>query len=162
MGDSRRFHLFAKLVEKHLDKELNIVDVASGKGHLQAALRELGFKNIVSWDKRKKNASNRRGGYRYGYFDYRCSEDYDAVVALHPDEGTDHAILYCGLHQIPGIICPCCIKPHAVQFFGRYDFSGWSDHLKRLAGKHNLSVQETVLPMNGRNFVMILKPGKIR
>lgn len=157
MGDSRRFDLFAKLAERHLSKELNIVDVASGKGYLQAALRQRGFKNIISWDKRKKNSSNRRG-YRYGYFDYRCKEEYDALVALHPDEATDHSILYCGIRRIPGIICPCCVKPHAVSFFGSYNFQSWIKHLRSLAEKYNLSIQETVLPMDGRNFIMIMKP----
>jgi len=157
MGDARRFDLFAKLADKHFDCEQNIVDVASGKGYLQAAMRQRGFKNITSWDKRKKNASNRRG-YRYGYFTYDCSEKYEALISMHPDEGTDHSIIYAGLHRIPAIICPCCVKPHAQVFFGKHNFSNWINHLKRLANKYSLAVWETILPMNGKNLVLILKP----
>ena len=56
MGDSRRFDLMAKLIEKHIPKGFTIGDIASGKGYLQAALRQRGYRNITSWDKRNKNA----------------------------------------------------------------------------------------------------------
>jgi hypothetical protein len=161
MGDSRRFDLFAKLAEKHIDKRCHVVDVACGKGYLQAAMRQLGFSHITSWDKRKRTSKNRRG-YRYGYFDYRCKEQYDAVVAMHPDEGTDHAILYAGLRRVPALVCPCCVKPDAVPFWGTHKFSHWVAHLKILAEKHNLFVQEYLLRMNGKNLVLILKPNRRR
>lgn len=157
MGDSRRFDLFSKLAERHLNKESHIVDVACGKGYLQAAMRQIGFKHITSWDKRKRTSKNRKG-YRYGYFDYRCKDMYDGVVAMHPDEGTDHAILYAGIHQVPALVCPCCIKPHAVPFWDRHNFHNWVIHLKQLANKHSLFVQESVLRMNGKNLVLIFKP----
>lgn len=159
MGDSRRFDLFSKVIERHLNKEDHIVDIACGKGYLQAALRQLGFKRITSWDKRKRTAKNRMG-YRYGYFDYRHKEKYDAVVAMHPDEGTDHAVLYAGNHQVPAIICPCCIKPHAVAYWGDYNFHSWVSHLKALAVDLGLTIQELMLPMSGKNLVLILRPGK--
>lgn len=157
MGAPQRFDLMAKLAEKYLPKNIAIADVASGKGYLQSALRQLGYKNITSWDKRKRNAKNRKG-FRYGYFDW-CweKERYDAVVAMHPDEGTDHAILYAVKHQIPAIICPCCVKPSASMYWGVRKYEPWIKHLISLADGH-LEVQKNVLRMNGRNLVLIFKP----
>ena len=157
MGDSRRFDLFAKLTERHVRKDAHIVDVASGKGYLQAALRRLGYTHVTSWDKRKKNGSNRRG-YRYGYFDYRTKECYDAVLAMHPDEATDHAILYAAKHHVPALICPCCIKPSAQPYWGQHTYGAWVEYLAQTATQANLNVQETKLKMNGRSIVLILKP----
>lgn len=155
MGDRRRFDLFSKLAEEHLNKDMKIIDVASGKGYLQAALRQRGFQEIISWDKRKKNASNRKG-YRYGYFDWRTGEKYDAVIAMHPDEGTDHAIMYAAKHMVPALVCPCCIKPDASVYWGNHRFKNWVNHLKSLA--NNMLIQEVYLPMNGKSLVLILKP----
>lgn len=156
MGDSRRFDLFAKLTDKHIYRETAIVDVASGKGYLQAALRQRGFSNITSWDKRKKNGKNRKG-HRYGWFNWKCKEEYGAVLAMHPDEATDHAILYAGKHKVPALVCPCCVKSDAVVFWGKHTFKEWVKHLKRLADNNGLSVQEEYLPMVGKNLVLILK-----
>jgi len=156
MGDSRRFDLFAQLIKKHLDKEMKIADVACGKGHLQAALYQEGFKKVTSWDKRKKTASNRRG-YRYGYFHWKVKEKYDAIVALHPDEATDHSILYAAKHRIPALICPCCIKWDAVPYWGNGSrFDCWVKHLIILAEKRSMVVRQTVLKMHGRNLVLII------
>jgi hypothetical protein len=160
MGDSRRFDLFAKLAEKHFKKDWKIADVACGKGYLQAAMRQRGFTNIISWDKRKKTASNRKG-YRYGYFNWQCKEKYDAVIAMHPDGGTDHAILYAGKNRVPALICPCCAIGDAVAFWGQNKYPTWIKHLEKIANDRNLSIQKTNLtPMTGRRLVLILKPKK--
>jgi len=159
MGDKRRFDLFSKLIEKHLDKNMKIVDVACGKGYLQAALLQKGFKNVISWDKRKKTAKNRRG-YRYGYFDWRIKEKYDAVVAMHPDEGTDHSILYAVKNRVPALVCPCCIKWDAKVYWGDgSNFNNWVNHLIRIA--ENMTVEKQWLRMNGRNLVLIIKPNTL-
>ena len=158
MGDSRRFDEFAKLVARNIPREAHIVDVASGKGYLQAALHQLGYRFVTSWDKRHKNACNRRG-YRYGYFDYKtASAEYQAVVAMHPDEGTDHAILYACKHRVPAIVCPCCILPHAEPFWGSYKYPLWLKHLEHLATSRGMRVQWTKLRISGRNDVMIIRP----
>lgn len=157
MGDSRRFDLFAKLINKHIPKTAKIVDVAGGKGYLQAALRQLGYTDITSWDKRHKYAANRKG-YRYGYFNWQAKEKYDAVVAMHPDEGTDHAILYAGKNRVPAIVCPCCIKPDATVFNGDHNFKTWCKHLEKLASKNGLEVIWTRLKMQGRSDVLIIRP----
>lgn len=157
MGDRRRFDLFAKLIEKSFAsfRTLPIVDVASGKGTLQAALRQRSFINIISWDRRPRNGKPRKF-YRYGYFDFQAAPStYQLVVAMHPDEGTDHAILYAVKHRVPFIVCPCCTKPSAAPYWGRYNFQGWKNHLMHLARTGNMEVSETTLPMNGRNVVLI-------
>jgi hypothetical protein len=124
---------------------------------LQAALRQRGFEKITSWDKRKRNAKNRRG-YHYGYFNWQTEQEYDAVVAMHPDEATDHAILYAGKNRVPAIVCPCCTKPDATVYWGEHSYGAWLKYLKKLAVENNLEVTETVLPMVGRNVVYILRP----
>lgn len=147
MGDVRRFDLFAKVIAKGINKEARIADVAGGKGYLQLALKERGFRDITTWDKR----SRAKIKIRYDYFRHDIEEDYDAVVALHPDEGTDHAILYAKKRGIPAIICPCCVKPSAVPYWGSRNYSQWLDHLVKL----NPNVIFDKLKMNGRNDVLI-------
>ena len=157
MGDPRRFNAFAKLVRRHLPLEARLADVAGGKGYLQAALRELGYRDVVSWDRRKRCATG-RAGYRYGWFDHRSAPAYDAVVAMHPDEGTDHAIVYAAERRVPALICPCCIRPSATTYWGDGNYPDWCRHLETVARKGRLTVQWTQLPIVGRNDVMILRP----
>lgn len=160
MGDSRRFHLFAQVIERHIPKDANIVDVAGGKGSLQAALRQLGYTHVTSWDKRPKTAKSRKG-YRYGYFHYeRAPREYTAVVAMHPDEGTDHAIMYAVKRRVPAVICPCCVRPSAVVYSEDHNYNSWLKHLIGLAQKGGMEVITTALKMAGRRDVLILKPGE--
>lgn len=157
MGDSRRFDLFARVVARNVGTSARVADVAGGKGHLQAALRQLGFSDVTSWDRRPRYAGNRRG-YRYGYFDHSTAPEYDAVVAMHPDEGTDHALLYAAERRVPAVICPCCVRPSAAAYAGPGKYHAWVAHLVRLAERGGLAVTATTLPMSGRNDVLILKP----
>ena len=158
MGDSHRFDLFAKLIATNFpNRDARIVDVAGGKGYLRAALFQLGYKHVVTYDKNRKAASRQhRTGYKYGYFSYTTQEQFDCVAAMHPDEGTDHAVLYAVTHNIPAFVCPCCIKPDAVLFQGNYKFNNWVDHLKKLA--KGMEVQELLLKMQGRNLVLKITP----
>ncbi len=159
MGDSHRFDLFGKLIARKLDLSMSIADVAGGKGYLQASMRQLGFSQIETWDKRLAMTRKvHRRGYRFGYFDYKTAPKYDAVVAMHPDEGTDHCIMYAGLHRVPAIICPCCVKPSAVAFWSDRKYPAWLKHLANLAKEQYLKIEEYKLPMNGRNDVLVLTP----
>jgi hypothetical protein len=141
---------------------MRVVDVAAGKGYLQGALRQRGFRDVESWDKRPRLAkvrANMKG--RYGYFNSQTAPAYDAVVAMHPDEATDHAIVYAGTHRVPAIICPCCVKPSAVPYSGRChsdSYGDWMRHLVKLASKYRLSVTHAALRMTGRNQVLIFRP----
>ena len=112
MGDKRRFNKFANLInDLILNKELSIIDVAAGKGHLQKALNEKGFRNVTSWDAKNIKKGLKR---RYGLFKCNEKQKFDVIVAMHPDEATDHSILYAGKNKKIAIVCPCCIKPDAT------------------------------------------------
>lgn len=158
MGDSHRFDLFAKMISCNFPKkDARIVDVAGGKGYLKEALRQLGYNNVVTMDKNRKAAKKQSSkNYKYGYFNYNIAEHFDCVCAMHPDEATDHAVMYAVQHHVPAFICPCCIKPDAVLFNGVYKFNNWVEHLKKLA--KGMEVQELYLRMGGRNLVLKLMP----
>ena len=160
MGDSHRFDLFAKMVSNNFpNRNARIIDVAGGKGFLKEALRQLGYINVITMDKNRRAAKKQTGkNYKYGYFNYNTSEHFDCVCAMHPDEATDHAILYAVNHRVPAFVCPCCIKPDAVLFQGNYKFHNWVEHLKKLA--RGMDVQELYLRMSGRNLVLKLRPIK--
>ena len=158
MSDSRRFREFARVISQNIPLDANIADVAGGKGYLQSALRQLGYQRVTSWDKRKKYAANRRG-YHYGLFNFKDMHEYDAVVAMHPDDGTDHAVIYAGKHRVPAIICPCCVKPSAVPYQDyNSGYGGWLKHLHHLAEEQGMKVTWIKIDIDGRNDVMILFP----
>jgi hypothetical protein len=159
MGDSHRFDLFAKMVSNNFpNRQARIVDVAGGKGFLKQALIQLGYKNVITMDKNRKAAKKQSKDYKYGYFSHTTHERFDCVCAMHPDEATDHAILYAVTHKVPAFVCPCCIKPDAVLFNQNHKFNNWVDHLKKLA--KGMDVQELYLRMSGRNLVLKLMPIK--
>lgn len=68
MGDTRRFRLMADLIARNVsDRSIPVADVAGGKGYLQAELRQRGFRDVISFDKRKKMAKGRKH-QRYEWF----------------------------------------------------------------------------------------------
>jgi hypothetical protein len=162
MGDSRRFSQFAEVIANNWPASHFVADVAGGKGLLQAALRRRSFTNIVSWDKRHKYAKgNRARMYRYGLFDYRSApRDYDLVVGMHPDQGTDHIVSYAVKHRKPFAVCPCCVLPSAQPYGGTAGYAQWCDHLIRMAESARFDVNVTLLPMTGRNVVIVGRPLK--
>lgn len=161
MGDSRRFDLFAELIARNFPqaREFPVADVAAGKGHLRAALWERGFRRVTCWDRQHKMAKA-RPGQRFQLFDYRhAPPDYVLAVGMHPDEASDHVVLWAARHRRPFILCPCCIKPSASTYWGsRSSHRSWNDHLARLAVSAGMTVTETCLQMKGRNVVMIGRP----
>ncbi len=158
MGDKTRFCKFALMVQQYIPLEARVVDVAGGKGYLQMALRQLGYRDVTSWDKRKKYSRGR--GYRYGWFSWNCQEPYDAVVAMHPDEGTDHALIYAARRGVPALVCPCCIRPSAENFWGQHKYGAWCQHLEKLVTDRGGGVSWLKLGMSGRNDVMLVTGGK--
>jgi hypothetical protein len=135
-------------------RDARIADVAGGKGHLQAALRQRGFRQIVSFDKRKSYAGG-RAIYRYVWFDWRTKEPFDLIVGMHPDEGTDHIVLYGREHAVPWCVCPCCVRPSGAAYgAGANDYWRWLGHLRQLGGGPR-SVHTTSLPMLGRAVVLL-------
>lgn len=155
MGDPARFRLFADLIKtEHPDLAAPVADVASGCGKLQAELRRRGYLEIESWDRRPRNAKNRRG-YRYGRFDYRSApRDYRLVVGMHPDQATDQIVMYAAKHGCPFMVCPCCVLPSAIRFYGGVDYDKWLRHLEGIAADGGLATHRVALPMAGRNVVI--------
>lgn len=155
MGDSRRFNLFAQKIKERLNPDFEIADIAGGKGTLRLALADYGFKNVETWDKRHRHL---KGKQRFAYFDYKSAPEYKAVVAMHPDEGTDHAILYAAKHSVPACVCPCCAKGSAVVYWGANSYKNWVKHLLKLAEENGLKYQHEVMKFNGRNDFFYFTP----
>jgi len=159
VGDKRRFSEFSSLISKTISKDLNAADIAAGKGFLQLALREHGFKKVRSIEKRPIfNSQIKKENWEYKLFDFQEKVDYDVVVAMHPDEATDHCIFYAGLKRKYAIICPCCAKASATKYWGPNKYGNWLAHLIKLANDQNLDVEQRKLKINGRNDVLILRP----
>lgn len=158
MGDKRRFDEFARLVNRLWAKDMRIADVAGGKGILNGYLRAFGYTDVVTFDKRKRLAKpHRQHMFRYKWFSFNEKEKFDLIVAMHPDQGTDHSILYAVKNKVPFLVCPCCILPSASCFWDRKDFKAWVNHLEKLASEtHNVTKME--LPIAGRNLILVGKP----
>ena len=170
MGDPARFRLFADLIAREFpDRSAPIADVAGGKGYLKAALYQQGYRHVTCWDVRRRLAKG-RPGQRYQRFDHaNAPRGYRLVVAMHPDEATDHVILYAAKHRVPAVVCPCCVKPSAAPYDGSSqarpwngrggdDWPHWNRHLAELARKGGLRVTTETLPMDGRNVVLVARP----
>ena len=155
MGDARRFNKFADRIAAKIKGDISIADLAGGKGFLQLALRERGLTDVETWDKRAKHIGGKR---RYDFFDWKTAPNYQAVVGLHCDEATDHAILYAAKHGIPAFICPCCAKGSAVAYWGKNSYKHWVDHLLKLADERGLQYHHESMKFNGRDDFFLFTP----
>lgn len=169
MGDRRRHIEFAALIARNFpNREARIADVAGGKGHLRAELFRLGYRNVETWDKcRASQRRTHRSGYRHALFNHVTAPEYDLVVGMHPDGGTDHIVLYGARRRVPFVLCPCCVIPSAHPYGGptgpktwRGDNDEWTRHLLRLAGVMDKFV--TALPITGRNQVIVARPTRFQ
>jgi hypothetical protein len=157
MGDSRRFDVFADLITRNIPLTKKLVDVAGGSGALRSSLSKRGYTQIDTWDKVHSRAKGRTG-YVYSLFDWsKAPGDYGAVVAMHPDGGTDHSIMYAIKYRVPFIVCPCCAIPSAFPF-GGHSYEAWVKHLHKIAEVGKMNVVEAAMPMRGRNVVLIGRP----
>lgn len=157
MGDPRRFDLFANLIQSNFPPTLypNVADIAGGKGVLAYELRCRGYKSIT-FDKRRR-ASNviRAYAFRHLYFGPTVKEGFSLLVGMHPDEATDVIIVEAAKRSTPFVICPCCVKPSAVQYFGDYNYQNWLKHLEKLAKSKGYDIEQTRLKMNGKAICLI-------
>ena len=159
MGSKKRFDLFSRLIHDVFTPKQypSIADIAGGKGYLQLSLREKGFQNVTTFDKRKKNkrVSDQKIRFSYRYFNEQIKEKFDLLVGLHPDEATDVIIMEAAKRRIPFVLCPCCVKPSAVTYWGSHKFTAWVNHLKKLARSNGFRIEERWLKMDGKNYVLI-------
>lgn len=165
MGDSRRFDLLAQFIESIApNKKIHIADVAAGKGYLSLALKQRGYKNIVSFEPNPRN-KDRHLDMRARMFE---GGHFDLIVGLHPDEATD-VILQSAINTgATAVVVPCCAKPTIWKFNPpiHYDRRGipphrqdqtyqkWMQHLLTESRVRKLFLKQTTLPMEGRNIVL--------
>lgn len=162
MGDVRRFDLFGELISSHFERDCIVADVAGGKGMLQAKLRQCGFKNVVTFDKRKGRKDRPTMRYEYRWFDHRVKGRFDLLVGMHCDEATDVIITEAASRKADFVICPCCVKPSAVPFYAQHNFTNWMLHLIELSENLGFKVTTDKLKMIGKNSVIIGKrPGSV-
>ena len=145
IGDSLRFDAFADFISDRLDRRLLIADVASGKGLLREAMRRRGYKTVDSFDKRNGKS---------GLFHWdQAPGKYQAIVGLHADQATDHAVLFALKHRIPFLIVPCCIKPSATTYKPK-SYHKWLEYLTCIGESGNMRVAQSHLSIRGCNIVL--------
>lgn len=160
MGDSRRFDLFGEFLSKHFPHDVNIADVAGGKGYLRLAMREHGFVDgrIDTYDPmRRKNMVILKKNERHiqDLFDLNKSNNYQLVVGMHPDEASD--VIVQSKSEYFAIV-PCCIRPGIEAYFDKHKTENWLNHLERLANKSGFrKVERAYLKFHGMNTVLFGK-----
>lgn len=158
MGDTARHRVFADMIAAYWpNRALRIADVAGGHGALNAELYRRGYRNVVTFDKRKKRWTE-RAHYHYGMFDRNAPRGFELVVAMHSDGGTDEAIAYAARRRVPFAVVPCCIYPSAWPYDGPRNYDAWCEHLRTSAKALDMDVTETWLPINGRNIALVGVP----
>ena len=161
MGDRNRFSAFADLIARNFaaDRYRIIADIAGGKGELQCCLRQKGFADVITFDNRNARRRLKNITYQKKLFNRNIEMEFDLLIGLHPDEATDVIISEAAKRKIPFIVCPCCIKPQAFPYHGQANYLAWVKHLQKLAESLNFKVKTTVLPIHGKNIVIIGQPG---
>lgn len=156
MGDSRRFDLFAKMIRKQFPTKLYplVADVAGGKGYLQHALREHGYE-VTTFDKQNKTRKAGKMKYKRRYFNDKIEDKFNLIVGMHPDEATDVIIVEAAKREIPFLVCPCCVKPNVVLYWGKHSYKNWCAHLEKLANRLGFRTQWLMLRMNGKSKVLL-------
>lgn len=165
MGDSRRFDLFADFIAQQIpNKHARIADVAAGKGYLSLALRQRGYKNVVSFE---PNIRNKVKGLQYKaqYFE---GGDFEVIVGMHPDQATDVILEEAAKSRATAIVVPCCALSTRWTFWNMPQHAGrgipihrdtstykrWLNHLVIESSKRGLQLNQYLLPMNGRNVIL--------
>lgn len=82
---------------------------------------------------------------------------------MHPDEASDHIVLYAADRRVPFVLCPCCVKPSATPLSFEYESNSksqgkWFAHLSQLAQARRMAVEWIYLPMRGANLVLVGTP----
>ena len=162
VNDSRRFPAFASFIHQTYPAANRIADVAGGNGRLSFYLRELGFEATVI-DSRDTNLPNRmrrmlrKESIRKGKLasipkiinkveDEDLSE-FDLLVALHPDEATEHVIRMAIALNKDFAVIPCCVFP--IDGIKR-SHDDWRDYLTTIAPL----TQTAYLPIEGDDVVL--------
>jgi hypothetical protein len=164
-SERRRFHVFAQFIHETFPEAKNIADVAGGVGILSYYLFEFGHTptiidcrrtRLTNYYRRRLRKQSLKEGrdIRIKRFVKRVEEidlsAFDLIVALHPDQATEHAVrdaVKCGKSFA---VVPCCVFP--IDGVRRTQ-EGWKDYLSSFAP----GVARTTLPMDGANVVLYRK-----
>lgn len=149
MGDPARHRVFADFIAKRWpDRSLRIADVAGGHGQLNAELHRRGYRQVVTFDRRRGRWTE-RPHYRYGEFNSGDADGFDLLVGMHPDAATD-VVLAASLEQgMPAAVVPCCAVPTAWPYAGRWG-TEWVEHLQARSG-----ALRACLPISGASTVLL-------
>lgn len=160
MGDKKRFDLFVKAISKRFPSWMRVADIAGGKGYLQLALKEQGFKDVITFDCKPRKNRVRVHGVKFCWrkFDHNIETEFDLLVGMHPDEATDVIIYEAAKRRIPFGIVPCCIMPTRLLFWDKRNYRGWVKALTKMAETQNFEVEKYQLRMNGKNLALFGKP----
>ena len=166
-SERRRFHVFAQFIHETFPEAKSIADVAGGVGILSYYLHKLGH-NPTIIDSRLTRLTNyyrrrlRKQSLKEGRdiqikrLVKRVEEidlsAFDLIVALHPDQATEHAVRAAIKHSKSFAIVPCCVL--AIDGISRSQ-EGWTEYLSSLAP----DVARATLPMDGANVVLYRKIG---
>ncbi|HZC26859.1 MAG TPA: hypothetical protein VE287_07535 [Actinopolymorphaceae bacterium] len=162
MGDKTRAEEFALFVATTFPAATRIADVAGGHGVLSYWLRELGFDSVLieprpaplpRWIRRDLRKRAIRDGYltTIDRITRPVEEvelaDFDAVLAMHPDQATEPAVRAAVKHGLGFAIVPCCV--FALDGTS-YSYQDWLAYLASLAP----GCRTSTLPITGANVVL--------
>jgi hypothetical protein len=150
MGDSKRNTVFASFIRRNYGRFQSILVVADGKGELSKELVKQGFLVRVIERKPRFDGNLPKGlQYTKGCFSENTFVKEDVIVGMHPDEATVEIVLAAKKNGKRFAVVPCCFKG---RFSDNIDSShAWISRLKKLYGHF---VNETVLPIGGKNIVL--------
>ena len=151
MGDNNRFTVFANFIAANFHP-CRVADVAGGSGCLSLELAKRGFECVIIDPRSKRKREARQSGLQprrlRKQFTADMAVDFDLIVGLHPDEATEEICK--AAHVCPVVLVPCCNhwRPGAGEAV---------DLARQYFRKHRIPFWETMLPMGGRNVVLVTK-----
>ena len=160
--DNRRFQAFADFIHKTYSHARKVADIGGGHGHLSYHLRDLGYDATII-DRRDMHLPRklRRALRKLSVKQERLVEiprmvcdvqdadlqAFDVLVALHPDEATEHTIRAAIDLDKELAIVPCCVFP--MDGVKRSE-ENWREYLTSLSE----DIQTATLPIRGANVVL--------
>jgi hypothetical protein len=149
MGDSRRHEVFAQFLARNFPpkKYQSVLAVADGKGELALHLARSYRVRVIEANPRQE-FYRKRVRYTSAWFDTCTPVEEDFIVGMHPDEATSLIIRNAERNGKGWAIVPCCVK--GVDAIGVRN----ADWIRKLKSISTRRIQETFLPIAGKNLVL--------
>ena len=162
VNDRRRFQAFADFIHQTYPHVHKIADVAGGRGGVSFHLYQLGYAATIidkrdahlpgQMQRKLRKQSVEQGRLveiprvveRVQQVDLRS---FDLIVALHPDEATEHVIRAAIEHGKDFAVVPCCVFPMDGVKRNKEE---WKEYLISLSP----DIMTTSLPIQGDNVVL--------